>query len=74
MFYMPYFDPTYVLILIGMVLSLMASAKLNATYSTYARVGSRCGLTGAEAAERLLRSQGIYDVAVSRVSGHLTDH
>lgn len=39
MFYMPYFDPTYVLILIGMVLSLMASAKLNATYSTYARVG-----------------------------------
>ena len=74
MFYMPYFDPTYVLILIGMVLSLMASAKLNATYSTYARVGSRCGLTGAEAAERLLRSQGIYDVAVRRVSGHLTDH
>lgn len=74
MFYMPYFDPTYVLILMGMVLSLMASAKLNATYSTYARVGSRCGLTGAEAAERLLRSQGIYDVAVRRVSGHLTDH
>ena len=74
MFYMPYFDPTYVLILSGMVLSLMASAKLNATYSTYARVGSRCGLTGAEAAERLLRSQGIYDVAVRRVSGHLTDH
>ena len=52
----------------------MTSAKLNATYSTYARVGSRCGLTGAEAAERLLRSQGIYDVAVRRVSGHLTDH
>lgn len=74
MFYMPYIDPTYVLILIGMVLSLMASAKLNATYSTYARVGSRCGMTGAEAAERLLRSQGIYDVAVRRVSGHLTDH
>ncbi len=76
MYYSPmfYFDPTYGLILIGVLLSLAASAKLNATYSRYARVGSRCGLTGAEVARRLLEDQGIYDVTIRRVPGSLTDH
>lgn len=74
MFYYPMIDPTYVLILIGVVLSLMASAKLNATYGKYEAVRSRSGMTGAQAAERLLRSQGITDVTVRHVSGRLTDH
>ena len=75
MFYSPfYFDPTYVLILIGVALSLAASARLNATYDTYSGIRSRCGMTGAQAAEQLLRSQGIYDVTVRHVSGRLTDH
>lgn len=72
MFY--YYDPTYMLILIGVVLSMIASAKLNATYATYSNVRSMCGLTGAQAAEQLLRNQGLYDVAVRHVSGRLTDH
>ena len=68
--YMPmyYFDPTYVLIIIGVLLSMGASAKLNATYGRYSSVASRCGMTGAQAAQRILQSQGIYDVTV------LTDH
>ncbi|MCC8024105.1 MAG: zinc metallopeptidase [Clostridium sp.] len=75
MFYpMFYFDPTYVLILIGVVVSLVASAKLNSTYQRYSAVRSACGLTGAEAAKRLLNRQGIYDVTVRRVAGNLTDH
>ena len=75
MYYYPmFFDPTYVLILIGIVISMAASAKLHTTYGRYARVGSRCGLTGAETAKRLLESQGIYDVTVRRVAGSLTDH
>lgn len=75
MFYSPfYFDPTYVLILIGVALSLAASARLNSTYATYSGIRSRCGMTGAQAAEQLLRSQGIYDVTVRHVSGRLTDH
>ena len=75
MFYSPfYFDQTYVLILIGVALSLAASARLNATYATYSGIRSRCGMTGAQAAEQLLRSQGIYDVTVRHVSGRLTDH
>ena len=72
MYYM--FDPTYVLILIGVVISLAASAKLRGTYQRYAGVRSRCGMTGEEAARRLLRSQGIYDVTIRRVRGNLTDH
>ena len=74
--YMPmyYFDPTYVLIIIGVLLSMGASAKLNATYGRYSSVASRCGMTGAQAAQRILQSQGIYDVTVRHVSGRLTDH
>lgn len=74
MYPMFYFDPTYVLILIGVIVSMAASAKLNATYRRYSAVRSRCGMTGAEAAKRLLNNQGIYDVTVRRVPGNLTDH
>ena len=69
-----YFDPTYVLILIGVVISMIASAKLNSTYQRYSSVRSMCGLTGAEVAQKLLNNQGIYDVTVRRVAGNLTDH
>ena len=75
MFYpMFYFDPTYVLILIGVIISMAASAKLNSTYQRYSAVRSMCGMTGADAAKRLLANQGIYDVTVRRVPGNLTDH
>lgn len=72
--YMYYFDPTYVLVLIGVILSLAASAKVRTTFEKYSRVRSSSGLTGAEAAERILRRAGIFDVRIERVSGNLTDH
>ena len=53
---------------------MVASAKMNSTFSKYSRVRSRSGLTGREAAEMVLQSMGIYDVRVERVSGNLTDH
>ncbi len=68
------FDPTYFLVLIGAVLSMWASARVNSTFQKFSRVRSRTGMTGAEAAERLLRAQGIYDVQVRSVRGNLTDH
>lgn len=74
MYYPMYFDPTYILVLAGVVISMMASAKMRSTFQRYSRVRSRSGMTGREAAERLLRSQGIYDVRVEHVSGSLTDH
>ena len=54
--FFPFYDSTYILVLIGVIVSMMASAKLNATYQRYSAVRSMCGLTGAEAAKRLLNS------------------
>ncbi len=69
-----FWDPTYLLIIIGAVICMIASARVRTTYSKYAQFRSNSGMTGAEAAERILQSQGIYDVAVQHVSGDLTDH
>ena len=69
-----YYDPTYILILIGAVLSLWASATVKSTYNKYSRVYSYSGLTGAQAAAQILRQAGIYDVRIEHVSGNLTDH
>ena len=73
MFYY-YMDPTYILVLIGVVICMAASSKMNRTFQKYSRVRSHNGMTGREAAERILHSQGIYDVRVEHVSGNLTDH
>lgn len=74
MFYPMYFDPTYFLVLIGVVLSLLASGRVKSTFSKYANVRNSRGITGAEAAEQVLHRAGIYDVRVERVGGNLTDH
>lgn len=69
-----YYDPTYILVIICAILSIMASAKVNSTFAKYNRVRSMSGMTGAQAARKILDSQGIYDVSVQRVSGNLSDH
>lgn len=69
-----YYDPYYILLIIGMVISMIASARVKSTFNKYNRVTSRTGMTGAEAARRLLHAQGIYDVSIQRVSGSLSDH
>lgn len=76
MYYPMYYrmDPTYVLVLIGVVLSLLASARVKSTFAKYERIRNSAGLTGRDAAERILRGAGIYDVRIERVSGSLTDH
>ncbi len=75
---MPYyywgFDPTYILVLIGAVICMMASAKVKSTYQKYSQYRSMSGMTGAMAAERILHSAGIYDVTIQHVSGNLTDN
>ena len=69
-----YYDPTYVLVLIGVVLSLLASSRVKTTFNKYSRMHNSRGITGAEAAQRVLRQAGIHDVVVERVAGSLTDH
>ena len=73
-YYYGWFDPTYFLVIIGAVICMIASARVNSTYNKYSRYRSMSGMTGAQAAERILRSAGIYDVTVRHVSGRLTDH
>ena len=62
MYYPMYVDPTYILIIIGVLLSLAASTKVKSTFGRYSQVRSLSGLTGAQTAERILRQAGIYDV------------
>lgn len=73
-YYGYYFDPTYLLVLIGAILCLYAQARVSSTYNKYAKVRSRSGMTGAQAAQRILDLSGIYDVRIERVGGQLTDH
>ena len=71
---MYYFDPTYVLVLVGVVLSLLASARVKSTFNKYSRMHNSRGITGAQAAQQVLYSAGIHDVRIERVAGNLTDH
>lgn len=67
-------DPTYILIIIAAIISLIAQGLVKSTFSRYSRVAGARGITGAQAAEIILRANGINDVTVQRVSGSLTDH
>ena len=69
-----WWDPTYILVAIGAIICLLASARVNMTYNKYAKYRSMSGMTGAQAAERILHSAGIYDVTIRHISGNLTDH
>lgn len=72
--YYSWWDPTYFLVIIGAVICMIASARVNTTFSKYDKRRSMSGMSGAEAAERILHSAGIYDVRIQHVSGKLTDH
>lgn len=74
MYYPMFYDPTYILIIIGVLLSMFASSRVKTTYAKYNRVRNHAGVTGQMAAQQILRQAGIYDVQVQRVSGELTDH
>lgn len=76
-----YFDYYYlsnyyymILVLPMIILSMIASAKVNSSFKKYSKVLSHRGLTGAQAAFEILRHYGITDVKIERVSGNLTDH
>lgn len=73
-YYYGYWDPTYILVVIGAVICMIASARVKSTYNKYSQHRSMAGMTGAQAAERILHSAGIYDVTIGHVSGNLTDH
>ena len=67
-------DWTILVMIPALIFALVAQAKVNSTFKRYAKVYNRRGLTGAEAARRVLDAAGLYHVRVERVRGHLTDH
>ncbi len=75
---MPYyygFDWTYLVIVLPcLILSMWASSSVNSTFKKYSTVRSIRGITGAEAAQRVLSANGVTGVRIERVSGNLTDH
>ena len=69
------FDWTYlVLVLPCIILSLWASSSVKSTFNRYSTQYSVRRITGASAAERVLRNHGVFNVRIERVSGNLTDH
>lgn len=69
-----YWDPTYILVVIGAVICMIASARVKGTFNKYSQLRSMSGMNGAQVAQRVLQAAGIYDVQVCHVSGSLTDH
>jgi hypothetical protein len=69
-----WYDSTYILVLIGALISFIASINVNSTYKRYSKIGNSRGITSQQAAEAILHSAGIYDVRIERIKGNLTDH
>ncbi|TXK86041.1 zinc metallopeptidase [Paenibacillus sp. N3.4] len=68
------FHPLDYVIIVAFVLSLWASSRVRSTFNKWSEVPIYSGMTGAQAARRMLDSNGLYDVPVEAVPGTLTDH
>lgn len=69
-----YYGSGYLFLLLLMILAFFANMGVKSTFNKYHKVRNARGLTGAQAAEQILRSNGLYDVRVERVNGYLSDH
>ena len=69
-----YYDPTYLLLIPGLLLALYAQYKVNSTFNHWKQVPSRIRMTGAQIARAILDGNGCRDVRIEPVSGSLTDH
>lgn len=69
-----FWDPTMVLLIPAIIVSIYAQFKVNATYHKYSQVPSHRGMTGADVARYILNQNGLHDVAIERIGGQLSDH
>lgn len=69
-----YFDGMYILIIIAFIFSLWAQFRVKGTFNKYSKVENYSGMTGQEAARRMLDANGLYDVPIEPVRGVMTDH
>ena len=71
---MYYYDPTYFLLIPGILLALFAQFKVTSAFNHWKQVASRSGMTGAQIARQILNANGCRNVSIEPVSGSLTDH
>lgn len=69
-----FYDPTFIILIPAIILSLWAQSRVTSTFNKYSKVNNRSGMTGADIARRILNLNGLTNVKVERVSGNLTDH
>lgn len=69
-----YWDPTYILVIIGGIISAIASLNVNQTYKKFSKVPNGKGLLAEDVAALILHKAGIFDVRIERIRGSLTDH
>jgi len=70
-----FFDPLYIIMIVpAFLLSLFAQFRVKSTYSRYSKVATSRGVTGAQAARRILDAEGITDVSIELSRGFLSDH
>lgn len=72
---MPQMDPLYLLFSVpALLLSMLASFFVKSTFNKYSKVTSSSGLTGAQAADIMLKASGVTNVKIEHVNGFLSDH
>lgn len=74
LYYGGFFDVGYVLVLIGLLISLWASWNVKSTFRRYQNTRNSRGLTAAQVARQILDDNGLYQIRIERISGNLTDH
>lgn len=72
--YYYHYDWTYLLVLVGAILSMVASARVNSTFNKYARVRSMCGMSAAQIARKILDRNGLSNIPIEQIGGNLSDH
>ena len=71
---MYYYDWSYMLLLPAIIFTMYAQFKVQGNFKKYSNVRAMRGLTGAQAARRMLDAAGLHDVAIEPIRGSLTDH
>ena len=69
-----YYDPTYILVILGFIFAMFASGGVQITFNKYSKIKSYRGYTGADAARKILDDNGLYDVRIEHINGNLSDH
>lgn len=71
---MPFYDPTMLILIPGLLLAAWAQSRVSSTYRQYSKVGNQRGLTGAQVARYVLDNAGLGNITIEPVPGELTDH